>query len=271
MLTGESRWCVLQGDAMKLLDTLPDRSVDHIITDPPYSEEFTHGKKRRGGASAPPRKGNGKPARCSTSRAAQLGFNAITEAQREGLAAHAARLAKRWTLAFSDIDSAHLWVQAFRAAGLDHCRTGAWIKLGTTPQFTGDRPASGIDAVVIEHAKGKKRWNGRGAHAVWSHAIELNRSHKEPRVHTTQKPVPLLLELVGLFSDANDIILDPFVGSGTTGVAALRLDRRFIGIELDPKTAADARERLTAEEHGLTLGAWRSPQMPMFAERTGSK
>jgi site-specific DNA-methyltransferase (adenine-specific) len=49
----------------------------------------------------------------------------------------------------------------------------------------------------------------------------------------TQKPVKLMCELISLFTDPGDLILDPFMGSGTTGVACIKLGNRFIGVEID--------------------------------------
>jgi adenine-specific DNA-methyltransferase len=63
-------------------------------------------------------------------------------------------------------------------------------------------------------------------------------------LHPTQKPVMAMLPLIMAFSRMRDIILDPFVGSGTTAVAAKQLGRRFIGIEIDPAYARQADERM---------------------------
>jgi DNA modification methylase len=60
------------------------------------------------------------------------------------------------------------------------------------------------------------------------------------------------------------VIFDPFCGSGTTGVAALRAGRRFIGVEKSPRWAALARERLTAEEGTTTIEAGRNGQVALF-------
>lgn len=62
--------------------------------------------------------------------------------------------------------------------------------------------------------------------------------------HPAQKPVPLLKELVELVTKPDGLVLDPFTGSGTTGIAALQAGRRFLGIEADDQWHALAAERL---------------------------
>lgn len=64
------------------------------------------------------------------------------------------------------------------------------------------------------------------------------------RVHPTQKPIELMAWLIERFTDPGDIVLDPFCGSGTTGVACVRTGRRFIGIEIDPTYYAIAQRRI---------------------------
>ncbi len=65
--------------------------------------------------------------------------------------------------------------------------------------------------------------------------------------HPTQKPVPLFDYLISSYSDAAQCVLDPFMGSGTTGIACLRTGRRFIGIEKDPKHFQTALDRIKRE------------------------
>jgi site-specific DNA-methyltransferase (adenine-specific) len=67
---------------------------------------------------------------------------------------------------------------------------------------------------------------------------------KEKNGHPTQKSLELMKELILTHTNENDLILDPFMGSGTTGVAALELNRRFIGIEIDKKYFDIASKRL---------------------------
>lgn len=99
---------------------------------------------------------------------------------------------------------------------------------------------------------------------VWTDAspgIGFNCAH---RLHPNEKPVDLLLKLLTLVSAPGETILDPFSGSGTTGVAALRLGRSFVGCELDPAHFKTACDRLRAEENGSTLDAQRAGQAALF-------
>jgi len=254
-------WHVEHGDNRPWLASLPDKSVDVVITDPPYSEHV-HSKNRAGSRKLTQGKRDGQ--RAALSRSVDFGFEALAAEDRRNAAREFGRLARRWVLVFSDVESSGLWREALTSAGLDYARTGAWIKIGGTPQFTGDRPAVGFEAITIAHPKGRKRWGGGGAHGVWSHCIAQNGGGKNPRLHTTQKPLPLMIELVSLFSEPGELILDPFAGSGTTGVAALRLGRRFLGCELDATYAATAHDRLTAEDAGQSLASARSGQLSLL-------
>lgn len=85
---------------------------------------------------------------------------------------------------------------------------------------------------------------------------------KNGRVHPTQKPLELMIRLLSKCPPGP--VLDPFAGSGTTGVAALQLGRRFIGAEVDPQHFETACDRLRAEEEGSTLVARRAGQVSLF-------
>lgn len=69
-------------------------------------------------------------------------------------------------------------------------------------------------------------------------------SGTEKTIHTTQKSLKLMEEIVKIHTDENQIILDPFMGSGTTGLAALNLKRKFIGIEKNPDYFSISLDRL---------------------------
>ncbi|WP_039275901.1 site-specific DNA-methyltransferase [Mycoplasma mycoides] len=69
-------------------------------------------------------------------------------------------------------------------------------------------------------------------------------SGNEKTIHPTQKSLKLLEELLKIHTNENEIILDPFMGSGTTGVACKSLNRKFIGIEFDKTYFEIAKKRL---------------------------
>ena len=69
-------------------------------------------------------------------------------------------------------------------------------------------------------------------------------SEKTNRVHPTQKPVDLLEYLIKTYTKEGELVLDFTMGSGSTGVAALNTNRKFIGIELDEKYFDIAKKRL---------------------------
>lgn len=127
------------------------------------------------------------------------------------------------------------------------------------------RPRGTVE-VAIAHPRGRKRWNGGGKHAVWTVPLDHAHGGGGQNEHPTTKPVALMQALVADFTDPGELVLDAFAGSGTTGVACLRLGRRFIGIEKDPKYFALACERLRAEERGSTLQAQRAGQVALFAD-----
>jgi site-specific DNA-methyltransferase (adenine-specific) len=204
------------GDCREVLPTLGN--VDHIITDPPYGS-VTHAGARSE----------------NSLNISTIDFAAITSADLATLAAIFVDTASRWVVMTCE------WRHAafLEEAGVPIIRLGVWIKPNGAPQFTGDRPGTGWEAVALLHRQGAKRWNGGGHHAVWTCPIEQGE-------HPTQKPVRLIADWVRAFSDMHEIILDPFMGSGTTGVAAVRLGRKFIGIEIEPKYFDIACRRIQA-------------------------
>lgn len=89
---------------------------------------------------------------------------------------------------------------------------------------------------------------------VWTIAIP-QANFKDTKIHPFQKPIELMTRLVQIGTRDGDLILDPFMGSGTTGVAAVKLGRKFIGIEIEPKHFDAACRRLSE--------ALKRPELPM--------
>ncbi len=237
----KDNYCTIyHGDCRDILLELD--MVECVITDPPYSEH-THSKQWIGAALTAA--GN---KRVSTAHKS-LGFDALTPELRNFICAESARLSSRWCLFFSDTESAHEWREGLVSVGLDYVRTCFWDKVDSAPQFTGDRPAASVEAIICAHVKGKKQWNGGGKRNLFRYPV--NGYERGPKPHPSTKPVGLMSELVCLFTNPSETILDPFMGSGTTLRAAKDLGRKSIGIEIDERYAEIAAKRLQQEVFNL--------------------
>ena len=110
--------------------------------------------------------------------------------------------------------------------------------------------------------EGRSVWNGGGKRGVYEFMV--NNFGREggynARQHPTQKPLGLMEALLRDFTDPGDLILDPFAGSGSTGVAAKRLGRRFIGFELNAKYHAIAQARINGAHEQLELVRHKAPK-----------
>lgn len=261
VIEGRALWSVDCADNAEILPAIPGGVIQHVITDPPYEAE-AHTLQRRvmRGAGGVGRRGWDGDPRVQSVEA--LSFPPMTEPERAEAAVQFARLASRWIGVFCQIEAVYRWQDSLKAAGAVYKRTAIWVKPDGQPQLSGDRPGMGYETLVLAHAKGRSRWNGGGRTGVFTH--NKNSSGAERAGHETQKPLPLMLELIDLFTDPGDLILDPYVGSGTTGVAALLRGRRFVGLERDPKYAETARTRCEAAAAGLTLRDARAGQRSLF-------
>ena len=233
-----------QADAFQLLGSLEDGAVDVTICDPPFDQR-THAHGVSG-------------FRADTSD--PIDFPPFGPGELRRFVSEALRVSKRWVVAFCSGEQLGWYQQAAEDQQEGAwVRGGIWVKPDPAPQFTGDRPGQWGEAVAILHRPNKKRWNGGGHPARWTYGV-----CREDRCHPTQKPLDLMLELVRLFSDHGELILDPFAGSGTTAVAALRLGRRFLGCEIDPRYHALALERIAAEKSCSTLEQHRAGQLGLL-------
>lgn len=229
-------WTLHVGDCLAGLAELPDSSADVVITDPPYEAEAHTSQRlvaRAGG------KLEVEP----------LTFPPITEEQRAESARQMARLARRWILVFCQVEAAMKWRAVLETAGAVYKPTCLWVKPDGKPQYSGDRPGIGYESIVACHAPGRSKWNGGGSHGVFI----VNKGGDPRTGHQTQKPLALMELLVRLFSDPGDLIIDPFAGSGTTGVAAIRLGRRFFGWEMNSEYVEVARRRLANAREQLVF------------------
>ena len=111
-----------------------------------------------------------------------------------------------------------------------------WIKPNPMPRNMSSRFVSDYE-IAIWCVKGKKKWtfNNTSGSYLRPEIRCPSPNGKERLGHPTQKPVCLMETLVKILTNPEDVVLDPFMGSGSTGVACIRQNRHFIGIELDEK------------------------------------
>lgn len=114
-----------------------------------------------------------------------------------------------------------------------------WITDGDEWKFNGD-------SVRIPHRTNDKRNNPNGAipSDVWTDIPDVKKNSREYAGHKGQKPINLIKRCVLATTDVGDTVLDPFMGSGTTGEVCIKTKRNFIGIELDSEFFKIARARI---------------------------
>jgi site-specific DNA-methyltransferase (adenine-specific) len=222
--------CTLyNGDCLEVMETLGP--VSHVISDPPYEARMQelHAQFKL-------RRTDGGQQRKA------LNFQSIAEV-REPFLDRAKPLNQGWLLAFCNVEGVGEWQHAILQRDMKFKTTCIWVKPDATPKLNGQGPALSYECITTTWCgKGHARWNAGGKRGVYTHLT--NQRDRDGR-HPTEKPIPLMAELLADFTNAGETILDPFMGSGTTGVACARMGRKFIGIELDAKFFDIACERIT--------------------------
>lgn len=220
------------GDCREILPLLPP--VETVITDPPYSDNTHEMAKTNKGA------GHGRKL---------VSFDALTEADFLTIADLCVAASKGWVVMTCDYKHA-----ALLYANDKFIRLGAWVKPNPMPQISADRPGQGFETIAILHSgRTPKQWNRGGGSGVWVHPV-MNGAEVP-----TQKPFRLISSFVQDFSQIGQTVLDPFMGSGTTGVACSKLGRKFIGVEVNADHFEIACKRIEA--------AYAQPDMFVEAEK----
>ncbi len=218
---------IYRGDALEMLQSLDAQSVDALITDPPYSS----GGAFRGARVMDTRS---KFLQSDSGNLALENFGGDNRDQRNFhfwsclWAAAALRACKPGApgLLFTD------WRQL--PVSTDYLQGGGWVWRGVVPWFKRSaRPQLGRFTAACEYVV----WGSAGP-MPFDRGIGVlpgfyQYTPPANREHITQKPVELMADMVRICS-AGGLVLDPFMGSGTTGVAAVQLGRRFIGCEQSP-------------------------------------
>lgn len=211
------------GDCLEILPTLASDSVSCILTDPPYN----HINRETGGL-----------------REIDKGVADSEPIDIRACAKEFCRIATDTIVVFCGHEQLSEWVIAFNNLQLNH-RIGVWHKTNPSPINGQKLYLSAVELCVIAR-KPKAYFNGHCLHAVWTGASERVDGFDCP------KPVWLMEELIQVLVPPNGKILDPFLGSGTTGVASLRYGRPFVGIEKYQKHLSIAQSRIELERLAQT-------------------
>lgn len=207
---------LLEGDCLDLMYNIPEKSVDLIWTDIPYGEVkwLSTGLVRKSSGLRNLNKG-----------VANTHFdNSILPSI---VSSFSRVLTKRGS---SYIFCGNKQVSPL-VHELDKCgfsvRVGAWNKTNPSPMNGTKIWLSGLEFCVFARRE-KATFTEHCKKALWDCPSGRN------KYHPTEKPVKLITRLIQASSVSGDIVFDPFMGSGSTGVACVNTGRRFIGIELDP-------------------------------------
>lgn len=204
------------GDCREILPTLA--GIDAIITDPPYEDELHN-------AVGHIRRNDGRK------MIQDLGFSGINRDRAE-FAKLICQASNGWIIIFCLAEGVRAWRDDIQANAAKYDTTLAWIKPDASPRFNGQGAARGFECAVTAWCGiGFRSWNGGGKRGVFTYPVNVGRQGEHP----TEKPVPLMLELISLYTDPGELICDPFCGSGSTGVACAKSGRSFIGIEQNEK------------------------------------
>lgn len=207
------------------LASLADKSVDVTITDPPYEYEAHLKGKRQGKTGGTGKEERGKAYARVVDE--EFDFAPMTESDRLEVSKQIGRVTTKIALVFCQVEAVHLWKASLEAGGFVYRRTLPWVKPDAMPSLHGRWPGQAFEAIVLALKPGVECPIGGKARYY-----EHTKSRGLSRAHETAKPLPLMLEIGEDFTERGETVLDCYAGSGTTGVAALRQGRKFIGWEL---------------------------------------
>ena len=232
-MTNELRPCsfdLRNGDFFELIKHIPDESIDLIVTDPPYNmDHSTGGCTNR--AIRDKWRGNIKAGNTIMDFDIRIKFSAwLPELYR------VLKSSSHCYIFCNDKNLQELLNEATKV-GFRESNILVWIKNNATP----NRYYMKNCEFVLFFRKGKaKPIKNMGSKC----AVEIKNINGKEKLHPTQKPVDLIQMFIENSSNEGDFVLDPFMGSGSTGVACVRTNRNFIGIELAEKYFNIAKEQL---------------------------
>ena len=228
-------------DCLDGMRDIPTGSVDLIVTDPPYDLLGSRSVSDYSGAGA-----FGKMGRAYHGAIASAGLaGGITE---EYLLKFERVMKATNIYLFCNKNQLRMY---FNFYANKNCDLLVWHKLNPIPTVNG-KYLSDIEYIFFARDKGV---NLGGNYSTLSKVYESNVNKKDAELygHPTIKPLPLVRRLILNSSKACDVVLDPFLGSGTTAVACVRENRHFLGFEINKTYYDIAQRRIDAVKRQKTL------------------
>lgn len=235
-----NKYTVVNGDCMDYLSKIPDHSIDLILTDPPYNiAQYSTGNIPLPGRSA------------LNNDLAEWDLKPIEPA---ALLEDFKRIIKPDgnIFVFTSYNLIGKWHEAFDSE-FDTFQFFVWHKTNPAPKIFKNGFLNSCEMIACMWNKGHK-WNfsnQKQMHNFFESPICMRPERLSNPKHPAQKPVKLLEHLIKIASNEGDVIFDPFMGVGSTGVAALKNNRKFIGIEID-QDYFTATERRLSTQNDLT-------------------
>ena len=227
---------IINDDAIEVLKQLNDECIDLIVTDPPY--KTITGGDSNGKSSIRPKgmlKGNRKLVRYQNIE--------IVDWMSELY-----RVLKDNSHCYIFTNSLNMqeMLNEATSVGFKLHNILVWVKNNCTPSQFYMKNCE----YVLFLRKGKAKWINNIGNSKTVHQFNNIIGNKN---HPTEKPVDLLEFYIKNSSQEKDIVLDPFMGSGTTGLVANKLGRHYVGIELNPQYVEIAKRRMGLEESQIKL------------------
>jgi site-specific DNA-methyltransferase (adenine-specific)/modification methylase len=223
---------IFNADSLLYLKNIPDNSIDFILTDPPYNlSQYSTGNMKFDWRSD------------INNDLAEWDKNFNPETLKDDFL----RILKPTgnIFAFCSYNLIGKWHEIFDPV-FDTFQFFVWHKTNPVPKFRKAGFLNSCELIVCMWNKGHT-WNfgkQNKMHNFFESSICMGPERLKNPKHPTQKPVKLLKHLINIASNKNDVVLDPFMGVGSTGVAVLEMGRKFIGIEIDPEYFEAAQKRL---------------------------
>ena len=222
-----------QGDCLELMKDIPDKTIDLIVTDPPYNVSATND----GGTI-------NKVKKLNKSLKDLVETNITNGYDIETLGEEFMRVMKEpniylWCNKTQIPEYFKFYVEKYKCKFDILC----WHKNNALPTYSNKYLSDTEYLLYFRKGKGKcfpKSYEDAKTYYI----APINHKDKKKYKHPTIKPLDITEKVIKNSSKENDIILDPFMGSGTTGVACKQLNRNFIGIELLEEYYNIAKERI---------------------------